>query len=177
MNYPCNTFAICKTDGGPNLILAHHSRREKPMTNVMSITFLIVSLATVSPLHARDTRHLLPIAAALETKDAQDKLEGSVKFFFGEQPAPQILTKLGSDVANRKTNAFGKSDDKACNWAFLSALVALEKRAQQLSANAVVNVVSYYNRKVMSSITEFECHAGAIIAGVVLKGDFVKIGD
>jgi uncharacterized protein YbjQ (UPF0145 family) len=158
-------------------MLAHQSRREKPMTNVMSITFLIVSLATVSPLHARDTRHLLPIAAALETKDAQDKLEGSVKFFFGDQPAPQILTKLGSDVANRKTNAFGKSDDKACNWAFLSALVALEKRAQQLSANAVVNVVSYYNRKVMSSITEFECHAGAIIAGVVLKGDFVKIGD
>jgi uncharacterized protein YbjQ (UPF0145 family) len=147
------------------------------MTKVMAITSLIISLASVSPLYARDTRHLLPIAAAMETKDAQDKLDGSVKFFFADQAAPQVLTKLGSDVANRKTNAFGKSDEKACNWAFLSALVALEKRAQQLGANAVINVVSYYNRKVMSSITEFECHAGAIIAGVVLKGDFVKIGD
>lgn len=147
------------------------------MTKVMAITSLIVSLATVSTLHARDTRHLLPIAAAMETKDAQDKLDGSVKFFFGDQAAPQVLTKLGSDVANRKTNAFGKSDEKACNWAFLSALVALEKRAQQLGANAVINVVSYYNRKVMSSTTEFECHAGAVIAGVVLKGDFVKIVD
>jgi uncharacterized protein YbjQ (UPF0145 family) len=147
------------------------------MTKVMAITSLIVSLATVSTLHARDTRHLLPIAAAMETKDAQDKLDGSVKFFFGDQAAPQFLTKLGSDVANRKTNAFGKSDEKACNWAFLSALVALEKRAQQLGANAVINVVSYYNRKVMSSTTEFECHAGAVIAGVVLKGDFVKIVD
>jgi uncharacterized protein YbjQ (UPF0145 family) len=143
----------------------------------MAITSLIVSLASVSPLHARDTRHLLPIAAAMETKDAQDKLDGSVKFFFADQAAPQVLTKLGSDVANRKTNAFGKSDEKACNWAFLSALVALEKRAQQLGANAVINVVSYYNRKVMSSTTEFECHAGAVIAGVVLKGDFVKIVD
>jgi uncharacterized protein YbjQ (UPF0145 family) len=152
-------------------------RWEKPMMKVTAITSLIVSLATVSPLHARDTRHLLPIAAAMETKDAQDKLDGSVKFFFGDQAAPQILTKLGSDVANRKTNAFGKSDEKACNWAFLSAVVALEKRAQQLGANAVINVVSYYNRKVMSSGTEFECHAGAIIAGVVLKGDFVKIVD
>jgi uncharacterized protein YbjQ (UPF0145 family) len=147
------------------------------MMKVTAITSLIVSLATISPLHARDTRHLLPIAAAMETKDAQDKLDGSVKFFFGDQAAPQILTKLGSDVANRKTNAFGKSDEKACNWAFLSAVVALEKRAQQLGANAVINVVSYYNRKVMSSTTEFECHAGAIIAGVVLKGDFVKIVD
>jgi hypothetical protein len=27
----------------------------------------------------------------------------------------------------------------------------------------------------MSSATEFECHAGAIIAGVALKGDFVTI--
>lgn len=92
-------------------------------------------------------------------------------------PTPQILAPLGSDVSNRKTNAFGKSDDKACNWAFLSAMVALEKRAQQMGANAVINIVSYYNRKVMASATEFECHAGAIIAGVVLKGDFVKIAD
>jgi uncharacterized protein YbjQ (UPF0145 family) len=131
--------------------------------------------AAVTPLEARNTKHLLPIAAALEVKDAQDKLDGSIKFFFGNQETPKVVTKLGSDISNRKTNAFGKSDEKACNWAFLSAMVALEKRAQQLGANAVVNIVSYYDRKVMSSTTEFECHAGAIIAGVVLKGDFVKI--
>lgn len=56
-------------------------------------------------------------------------------------------------------------------------MVALQTRAQQLSANAVINIVSYYNKKVMSSASEFECHAGAIIAGVVLKGDFVKLAD
>jgi hypothetical protein len=147
------------------------------MANATSIAVLILWLAIVLPAHARDTRHLLPIAVAMDTKDAQDKLEGAVKFFFGDQPTPQILATLGSDVSNRKTNAFGKSDEKACNWAFLSAMVALEKRAQQMAANAVINIVSYYNRKVMSSATEFECHAGAIIAGVVLKGDFVKIAD
>jgi uncharacterized protein YbjQ (UPF0145 family) len=54
-------------------------------------------------------------------------------------------------------------------------MVALEKRAKQLGANAVVNIVSYYKRVEMSSTTEFECHAGALIAGVALKGDFVKI--
>ena len=56
-------------------------------------------------------------------------------------------------------------------------MVALERRAQQLGANAVVNIVSYYKKDVMSSTTEFECHAGAIIAGVALKGDFVKIAE
>jgi uncharacterized protein YbjQ (UPF0145 family) len=113
----------------------------------------------------------------MEVKDAKDKLDGSIKFFFGNQPTPPVITKLGSDVSNRKTNAFGKSDEKACNWAFLSAMVALEKRAQQLGANAVINIVSYYQKEVMSSATEFECHAGAIIAGVALKGDFVKISE
>jgi len=54
-------------------------------------------------------------------------------------------------------------------------MVALEKRAQQMGANAVINIVSYYDKKVISSATEFECHAGAIMAGVALKGDFVKI--
>ena len=147
------------------------------MANMMSVAVLMLCLTIGSPAYARDTRHLLPIAVAMEVRDAQDKLDGSVKFYFGDQAPPQVLTNLGSDVSNRKTNAFGKSDEKACNWAFLSAMVALEKRAQQLGANAVINIVSYYNKKVMSSATEFECHAGAIIAGVALKGDFVKIAD
>jgi uncharacterized protein YbjQ (UPF0145 family) len=149
----------------------------EPMANLLSMAVLILCLTIGSPAFARDTKHLLPIAIAMETKDAQEKLDGSVKFYFGDQLPPQVLTNLGSDVSNRKTNAFGKSDEKACNWAFLSAMVALEKRAQQLGANAVINIVSYYNKKVMSSATEFECHAGAIIAGVALKGDFVKLAD
>jgi len=134
-------------------------------------------LVSAWPSHARDTKYFLPIAAALAVQDAKEKLDGSIKFYFGDQPTPPIVTKLGSDVSNRKTNSFGKSDESACNWAFLSAMVALERRAQQLGANAVVNIVSYYKKDVMSSTTEFECHAGAIIAGVALKGDFVKIAE
>lgn len=144
---------------------------------ILSLLIAAGLLSNVGSSFARDTKHLLPIAAALEAKDAQDKLDGSIKFFFGDQTTPPILSKLGTDVSNRKTNAFGKSDEKACYWAFLSAMVALEKRAQQLGANAVVNIVSYYKKEVMSSVSQFECHAGALIAGVALKGDFVKISE
>ncbi len=104
------------------------------MANVMSMAVLILCLAIALPAHGRDTKHLLPIAAAMETKDAQDKLDGSVKFYFGDQAPPQVITVLGSDVSNRKTNAFGKSDENACHWAFLSAMVALQPRAQQVGA-------------------------------------------
>jgi uncharacterized protein YbjQ (UPF0145 family) len=146
------------------------------MKKVTCLTIILASALSVAwPAYARDTKYLLPIAAALEVKDAKDKLDGSIKFFFGNQETPKVLTKLGTDVTNQKTNAFGKSDERACNWVFLSAMIQLEKRAKQLGANAVVNIVSFYKKDVMSSPTEFECHAGAIIAGVALRGDFVKI--
>ena len=123
------------------------------------------------------SKYLLPIATALEAKDAKEKLDGSVKFFFGNQESPKILNKFGTDVTNQKTNSLGKSDEKACNWVFLSAMIQLEKRAKKLGANAIVNIVSYYQKNVMSSPKEFECHAGAVIAGVALRGEFVTIAE
>jgi uncharacterized protein YbjQ (UPF0145 family) len=148
------------------------------MMKPICFLFLVVGvLATARPIHARDTKYLLPISAALEIKDPKTKLDGSVKFFFGNQETPKILAKLGTDVTNLKTNAVGKSDETACNWVFYSAMLQLEKRAKQLGANAVVNIVSYYQKNVMFSPTEFECHAGAVIAGVALKGEFVQIGE
>lgn len=148
------------------------------MKKIICLTiFFALTMSLVWPAQARDTKYLLPIAAALEVQDAKNRLDGSVKFFFGNQETPKVLAKLSTDVTNLKTNAVGKSDEKACNWVFLSALLALQKRAKQLGANAVINIVSDYKKEVMSSATEFECHAGAVIAGVALRGEFVKIAE
>jgi hypothetical protein len=51
----------------------------------------------------------------------------------------------------------------------------LAGRARTEGGNAVINIVSYYKKNVFSSATEYECHAGAIIAGVALKGTVVKL--
>ena len=145
--------------------------------NIGAAILFVLLLSGALPAQARDTKYLLPIAAALEVKEAKEKLDGSIKFFFGNQETPNVLAKLGTDVTNLKTNAVGKSDERACNWVFLSAMVALERRAKQLGANAVINIVSYYQKQVMSSASEFECHAGAVVAGVALRGEFVKIAE
>ncbi len=148
------------------------------MKRISQLTIVAaLTLGAVWPAHARDDKLMFPVAPALEAKDAKEKLDGSVKFYFGNQETPKILTKLGTDVTNQKTNKFGKSDERACNWVFLSAMIQLDKRAKQLGANAVVNIVSYYQKNVMSSPTEFECHAGNIVAGVALRGEFVKIAE
>lgn len=148
------------------------------MKKIVSLSFAFCLLAAAAlSAQARDTEYKLPIEEGLNTKDAEAKLTGSVKFYFADQKHPVVLEKLATDFSNRKTNSFGKPDEVACNWAFLSALLAFETRAKQLGANAVINIVSYYKKNEMASADKFECHAGAFVAGVALKGDFVKIGD
>ena len=78
-----------------------YSRREREtMKNcTVAITVLAMLFAAMPPAYARDTKLMLPIDTAMATKDAQDKLDGSVKFFFGKQEYPQVTTKLGTDVS------------------------------------------------------------------------------
>ncbi len=134
-----------------------------------------VFLIAASPSEARDTRHMLSIQRALATADARAKLESDVQFVFGRAAGGEALRHLGTFTANRKTNAFNKSDTEACNWVFLSALIALQERARREGGNAVVNIRSYYKKNEVASETQFECGAGTMVAGVTLKGDVVSL--
>ena len=141
---------------------------------------LILAMAAIAALfsasaHASDEKMMFPIAGGLAESEAQTKLDPNLKFFFGDQPTPKVIAKLGWDKTSQKTNAFAKSSDKVCNHAFLSAMLNLQKRAQELGADAVINIKSNYNNVEFSSQTDFECHVGGLMGGVALKGDFVKI--
>lgn len=141
----------------------------------LKMVVMAAVLAAVAPAQARDTKMMQPIAAAMAANDAQARLGDSVKYYFGDQATPKVIERLAVDQTSQKTNSVGKSPEQSCNWAFLSAMLQLQKRAQALGANAVVNIVSNYKNVPMSSATEFECHDGAIMSGVALKGEFVRI--
>ncbi len=146
------------------------------MKKMISVAALLAAtLASPLAAMASDTVVMLPIAGAMAANDAQKRLGDSVKFYFADQPTPAVLSRITTDKTSLRTNGFGKSAEKACNWVFLSAMLQLQKRAQDVGANAVINIVSNYNDKEMASQTEFECHDGAIMAGVAFKGDFVKV--
>jgi uncharacterized protein YbjQ (UPF0145 family) len=123
---------------------------------------------------AADNKLMKPIADAMAANDAQAKLNNGVKFYFAGQSTPKF-TKVGVGKTSQKTNTFNKSADAACSWAFLSAMMALEKRAQQLGADAVVNITSNYGNVETASATEYECHEGNIVAGVAFKADFARM--
>jgi hypothetical protein len=126
---------------------------------------------------ARDTVLQIPLADVLAMPEAEGKLDGSVKFFLAGAKTPRIEKRMGSDSSNQKTNGVGKSDEFGCKWAALSALIAFQNSAKRQGANAVVDMVSYYKKNETKSDTTFECHAGAVIIGVALKGTYAKIAD
>lgn len=144
---------------------------------MLTVILAGLTLTATVPAAAGNKVLMLPIAGAMAANDAQLRLGDSVKFYFGDQKTPTVLSKLATDKTSQRTNGFGKGAEKSCNWVFLSAMLALKKRAQEVGANAVINIVSNFNNEERSSQTEFECQDGALMSGVALKGDFVKIAD
>ena len=142
---------------------------------IVTAALLAVSLTASFSASAEDKMIKFPIAGAMAANDAQQRLGDSVKFYFADQQTPKVASKITSDKTSQRTNGFGKSAEKACNWVFLSAMLALQKRATEVGADAVVNIVSNFRDQEFASQTEYECADGAIMAGVALKGDFVKL--
>jgi uncharacterized protein YbjQ (UPF0145 family) len=135
----------------------------------------LVILGFAASVEARNTKYDLPIAGVTQNPEYQNQLGSDVAFYFADQPAPKVGQTLGEYVTNKKTNSFNKSDEKACQWAFVSALLQLRDRAKEEGGNAVINIISFYQKDPFSSQTEYECHAGGVIAGVALKGTVAKL--
>jgi uncharacterized protein YbjQ (UPF0145 family) len=104
-------------------------------------------------------------------------LDGSVRFYLAGQAHPAVQQSLGSGASSRKTNAANKRDEEACQWAALGVLKAFQQQAKSRGANAVVNLVSHYDRIEFRGDGTYECRAGALMAGVALKGDYAKLAD
>ncbi len=145
------------------------------MRALMTVIAAILLCVVAGSALARDTKHMYLIAEALDRPVATEKLGTAVAFYFGKQEHPPVARTLGEYTANRKTNAANKSDREACQWVFLSAMLALRDRALQEGGDAVINIKSYYKKNEVVSNSEYECHAGAVVAGVALRGTVVKL--
>lgn len=141
------------------------------MAGTIASSIILYSNLAIS----RDDRLQFSIKDALATDAAKKKLNGGIRFYFGDQPHPKVDRKFGEFGTNRKSSAFGKSDQKACEWVFLSAMIVLQKRALKEGADAVINIYSNYKDNEFKSNSKFECGAGSFVAGVALKGKVVKL--
>ncbi len=142
------------------------------MRYIISILALSLFAATS---HARDDHNIYSIEEAMNKADAQERLNKGYTFRFGKQGHAKVLKDHGEYSANKKTNAFNKTDKEACEWVFLSAMLSFQDRIEKEGGNAVINIRSYYKKNDFRSDTEFMCGNGALIAGVTFIGDVVTL--
>jgi uncharacterized protein YbjQ (UPF0145 family) len=123
--------------------------------------------------NARTTFHDLSAKEATESETGKTKLL-EVPFYLAGQKHAKVARDFGVFTANKRTNAFGKSDEAACQIAFLSAIISLQKRATELGGDAVVDIKSITKHNDLESATDYRCVAGGVIANVALTGRVVK---
>lgn len=143
------------------------------MKKTLLVTTLLCLLPTLAT--AKDAIGNYSIAEALNQPVAQSKLGQDVAFYFGDQAHGKVTQEMGVFKTNKKTNAFNKTDTEACQWVFLSAMLALKERALKEGGNAVVEIQSNYKNHLTSSQETFQCGAGTLMAGVALSGKVVKL--
>lgn len=124
---------------------------------------------------ARDSIRAYSISSIMSSEVAKSKLGTDVSFYFGDQSYGKAIKDFGGFKTNKKTNAFAKSDEDACNWVFLSAMISLKERAIKEGGNAVVDIKSNYKNNLTSSSETFQCGAGAVMAGIALTGKVVTL--
>jgi uncharacterized protein YbjQ (UPF0145 family) len=134
---------------------------------------LAAAAATLfSPLvsQARDDVLHLDFQSVVDAAIADGTLDGTVKFYL-KGKGGAVKKTFKEATSNKKTNAFNKTDEEACAWALRSVLLSFQENAKKNGGNAVVNLVSYYKKNEYKSTTQYECHAGAMVAGVAMKGN------
>lgn len=136
--------------------------------------FSIIAMIQISGVaEARDDAQKESIGDAMNTATAKSFSE--VKFYFGDQSYAEPKRFIGNYTSKKTTRAFGKSDEEACQWAFLSAIKSFYERALREGGNAVVNIKSITTGRSFKSTDQFECRAGNVVAKVYLQADVVEL--
>ena len=156
--------------------MQHQSMRQRWFFTLgISALAVTATFCLSDAAQARNTRYYLKIEDVKRDPRYQDSVPTDVAFYFADQAHPAIVANFGDAVTNRKGNSFGRPDEEACRWTMMSALKTLHDRAIEEGGNAVIGIVSYYQKNTYSSATDYECHAGGFVAGVALKGTVVKL--
>lgn len=144
------------------------------MKSIIRAGVAILVLSSMSVAVARDDRLMFPVKDAMaKGQTTKDKLDPDVRLYFGKQKTPAVEKKIGEWTSNKKTNATNKSDQEACEIAFVSAALSLQERAKKEGGDAVVNIRSVYKNENVENDTEYLCGAGTFMSGVALRGTVV----
>ena len=115
-----------------------------------------------------------PLEALEEIKS---ELGQDVTFYFtGATLPPGTMQRdeVVVDISTRQGEAARQAE--SCRRVFLTIMKDLQARARKAGANAVVNLVSFYGKRVNADPIKLECHRGREVrARIALRGNFAQL--
>ncbi|SDS74068.1 excinuclease [Pseudomonas prosekii] len=142
---------------------------------VKAILAMFMFTLLPSASHATNLMYM-PFETVLSKAMLAGRLDGSVKFYLaGNGPTANQQLLRTNVISDLGTNASNKSDHDACEWVLQSNLIKLQADAKRVGANAVTNIVSYYDQHVRKDLNTYECRVGVFVARVALRGDLVRL--
>ena len=127
-----------------------------------------------SPALATDDTVSVTIADVMASADAKEKLDGTVKFYFGDATHPTVVQSF-KEYAVKEKAGFLQSNASGCNEAAVNVLRSFQAGAKALGGNAVINIRSFYKKNEIKIDTAIPCYPGGMRVGVTLKGEVVKL--
>ena len=90
----------------------------------IALAACMFALVICTPAQARNDFKRFSIDDAFALEQYKSKLGNDVQFYFGNEKHGKVLKRIGTWPTQKKTNAFNKTDEFACQWALLSALLS-----------------------------------------------------
>lgn len=107
-------------------------------------------------------------------EQGKQKLSG-VQYFMKGTNHPEVEINMGEVHSTKKTRNVGRGDYESCEVAALSALIAIEKKAKSMGADAVIDIESYTRDKISADTTKIECNVGSTVAHMAIRGTMVRL--
>lgn len=130
----------------------------------------MISFAT-----AADIKRQLSLEEALQNGKVKEALYPEIALYFANDNHPPILKDFGVFKVSKKTNTFMKNKVHACEWAFASAILSLQRHALDFDGNAVIDITSNIKNRKNPSNTEYDCLVGSMMVNVAFRGRVVKL--
>ncbi|PLX78466.1 MAG: hypothetical protein C0616_14330 [Desulfuromonas sp.] len=146
------------------------------MIFLFTTTIFVMTAITATIASAADNWLYMSVKDALQSDLAKDKLDSGISFFMKGQSHPRASDETREFTANKRARKFGRSQEEACQYAFVSALIAFQQRADKEGRNAAIDLYSITKDKKFESSDQYSCLVGGMVANVAIRGKVANIG-
>ncbi len=148
---------------------------KKWFATIMLVLFSLVAVAI--PALAKDNWHQFSARDAQLSPLGKDKLKPGIKLYMLGEKHAKVLKRLGEFKSNKRSNGFGKSAQNACDRTFISALMALQSRAEREGGNAVIDIYTITKNQKFESAEQYSCIKGGFVSNVALMGTVAELAE